>query len=100
MSRHEGRAEQSGAGQPPPSTPALVTGATSGLGRSLAQALADRGWTVLVHGRDEGRCAEVVGELRAAGGTAYPYLADLSSSRRPPSSAGGWPPSIPRWGCS
>ncbi|WP_326723296.1 SDR family NAD(P)-dependent oxidoreductase [Streptomyces sp. NBC_00243] len=79
MSRHEGRAEQSGAGQPPPSTPALVTGATSGLGRSLARALADRGWTVLVHGRDEGRCAEVVGELRAAGGTAYPYLADLSS---------------------
>lgn len=81
MSRHERRAEQSGEGQPRPGAPALITGATSGLGRSLARALAGRGWTVLVHGRDESRCAAVVEELRAAGGTAYPCLADLSSLR-------------------
>ncbi|AZP22413.1 SDR family NAD(P)-dependent oxidoreductase [Streptomyces aquilus] len=74
MSRHERSARQL-----PPSAPALVTGATSGLGRSLARALADRGWTVLVHGRDENKCATVVDELRAAGGTAHPYVADLAS---------------------
>ncbi|MET8812760.1 SDR family NAD(P)-dependent oxidoreductase [Streptomyces sp. NPDC004549] len=74
MSRHERPAEQQ-----PPSAPALVTGATSGLGRSLARSLAERGWTVLVHGRDEGKCATVVDELRATGATAYPYVADLAS---------------------
>ena len=74
MNRHERPA-----GQRPPTAPALVTGATSGLGRSLARALADRGWTVLVHGRDANRCAAVVDELRAAGGTASPYVADLAS---------------------
>lgn len=78
MSRHERPAERNG-DLPVPGGPALVTGATSGLGRSLARALADRGWTVLAHGRDEDRLAAVVDELRAAGGTAHPYLADLSS---------------------
>ncbi|MBB4932975.1 NAD(P)-dependent dehydrogenase (short-subunit alcohol dehydrogenase family) [Lipingzhangella halophila] len=59
--------------------PALITGATSGLGRSLAHALAERGWTVLVHGRDEKRCDQVVAELADQGATASPYVADLSS---------------------
>ncbi|MFF3504249.1 SDR family NAD(P)-dependent oxidoreductase [Streptomyces sp. NPDC003247] len=81
MSRHENSAGQQPQGRPRPTAPALVTGATSGLGRSLARALADRGWTVLVHGRDRDRCAAVVDELRTAGGTAHPYLADLSSLR-------------------
>ncbi|TDC77887.1 SDR family NAD(P)-dependent oxidoreductase [Streptomyces hainanensis] len=57
----------------------MVTGATSGLGRSLARRLAEDGWTVLVHGRDKGRCHTVVDELRSAGGLAYPYVADLAS---------------------
>ena len=65
----------------PPIGPALVTGATSGLGREVATALAERGWTVLVHGRDEQRCARVVAELRAGGHRAHPYLADLGSLR-------------------
>ena len=64
-----------------PIGPALVTGATSGLGRAVATALAERGWTVLVHGRNEKRCTAVVSELRAQGHRAYPYLADLSSLR-------------------
>jgi len=59
--------------------PVLVTGATSGLGRGVANALAERGWTVLMHGRDQQRCDDAVAEVREAGGTAYPYLADLSS---------------------
>lgn len=63
------------------SGPALVTGATSGLGHGVAEALSERGWTVLVHGRNEQRCGEVVAKLRAKGRSAYPYRADLSSLR-------------------
>lgn len=63
----------------PPAGPALVTGATSGLGTGVAWALADRGWTVLVHGRDPRRTEATVAALRAAGHSAHPYLADLSS---------------------
>jgi NAD(P)-dependent dehydrogenase (short-subunit alcohol dehydrogenase family) len=66
----------------PPAGPALVTGATSGLGREVARALAGQGWTVLVHGRDAARCDEVVAELRTAGGAAYPCVADLRSLRQ------------------
>lgn len=54
----------------------LITGATSGLGRYLARALAGAGWQVLAHGRDPGRVAELVAEL---GDGARPYLADLAS---------------------
>jgi NAD(P)-dependent dehydrogenase (short-subunit alcohol dehydrogenase family) len=38
---------------------ALVTGATSGLGRAVARALAERGMHVLVHGRDCERAQDV-----------------------------------------
>ena len=54
----------------------LVTGATDGLGRALAGALAQAGHTVLVHGRSEERIADTVAEI---GGDARPYRADLSS---------------------
>jgi NAD(P)-dependent dehydrogenase (short-subunit alcohol dehydrogenase family) len=55
---------------------ALITGTSSGLGRQLARALGERGWTVLAHGRDSDRVAHLVDEL---GGAARPYIADLSS---------------------
>jgi NAD(P)-dependent dehydrogenase (short-subunit alcohol dehydrogenase family) len=42
---------------------ALVTGATSGIGRAAALALADAGWWVGAHGRDAGRGAEVAQSL-------------------------------------
>lgn len=61
---------------------ALVTGATSGLGRDVARTLASRGWTVLVHGRNPQYAADTVAEIRAAGGTAESCLADLSSLRQ------------------
>ena len=54
----------------------LVTGATDGLGRALAGALAEAGDTVLVHGRNEERIAETLAEI---GGEARPYRADLAS---------------------
>jgi NAD(P)-dependent dehydrogenase (short-subunit alcohol dehydrogenase family) len=58
---------------------ALVTGATAGLGRAVAGALAEHGMHVLVHGRDAKRAASVVDEIGKSGGTAQTYLADLGS---------------------
>jgi NAD(P)-dependent dehydrogenase (short-subunit alcohol dehydrogenase family) len=58
---------------------ALITGATSGLGRAVAGALAERGLHVLVHGRDSERAQAVAGQIQAAGGSVDTYLADLSS---------------------
>jgi len=58
----------------------LVTGATDGIGRETARELARRGATVLVHGRNAGRAAAVVAELRGLGGAPpEPIVADLSS---------------------
>lgn len=47
---------------------ALVTGASSGIGRGTALALAREGVCVAVQGRDTGRLAEVAKEIVAAGG--------------------------------
>jgi NAD(P)-dependent dehydrogenase (short-subunit alcohol dehydrogenase family) len=58
---------------------ALITGATSGLGRAVAGALAERGMHVLVHGRDSERAQAVADQIREAGGSVETYLADLSS---------------------
>jgi NAD(P)-dependent dehydrogenase (short-subunit alcohol dehydrogenase family) len=57
---------------------ALVTGATSGIGRATAILLGSRGAHVLVHGRDAGRGQQVVEEIGAAGGTAAFVAGDLS----------------------
>lgn len=59
----------------------LVTGATDGLGKRVALELAVRGATVLVHGRDRGRCEATLGEIRKeTGGEGLRcYLADFSS---------------------
>ena len=59
----------------------LVTGATDGLGRALAQELAARGATVLLHGRDAAKGDATVREIREATDSerlAF-YLADFSS---------------------
>jgi NAD(P)-dependent dehydrogenase (short-subunit alcohol dehydrogenase family) len=62
-------------------TTALVTGATDGLGRSVALELAGRGATVLVHGRDPERGEEAVAEIRArsANDRVQLHLADFAS---------------------
>jgi NAD(P)-dependent dehydrogenase (short-subunit alcohol dehydrogenase family) len=57
---------------------ALVTGATSGLGRAIALQLARQGAEVLVHGRDAQRGAETVATITSAGGRARFVAADLS----------------------
>ena len=59
---------------------ALVTGATSNIGRAIAINFAAEGAHVVVSGRSQERGAEVVDEIRAAGGRADFVAADLNGS--------------------
>jgi NAD(P)-dependent dehydrogenase (short-subunit alcohol dehydrogenase family) len=58
---------------------ALVTGATGGIGRAIAEAMVRQGASVVVSGRDGIRGLEVVQRLRELGGRAEFVEADLSS---------------------
>ncbi|MFI6246716.1 SDR family NAD(P)-dependent oxidoreductase [Streptomyces sp. NPDC051016] len=59
---------------------ALVTGATSNIGRAIAETFAAEGAHVVVSGRSAGRGAEVVDGIRALGGRADFVRADLDGS--------------------
>src|SRR5438128_6957457 len=64
---------------------ALVTGATSGIGRAVALKLAADGFEVIVHGRDAERGAQTVKEIERSGGKARflpANLSDLGEVRR------------------
>ena len=62
----------------------LITGATSGLGLALAQALAEKGATVLLHGRDNKRGKAILDEIsqETGNGKLHFYCADLASLRQ------------------
>jgi NAD(P)-dependent dehydrogenase (short-subunit alcohol dehydrogenase family) len=57
---------------------ALVTGATSGIGRAVAEELGRHGAEVIVHGRDAARGGAVVDVITANGGKARFVAADIS----------------------
>jgi NAD(P)-dependent dehydrogenase (short-subunit alcohol dehydrogenase family) len=59
----------------------LVTGSTDGLGRRVAEELAQRGASVLVHGRDPAKVERTAGEIGAARGLTAD-LSDLKEVRR------------------
>jgi NAD(P)-dependent dehydrogenase (short-subunit alcohol dehydrogenase family) len=58
---------------------ALVTGSTDGVGRYVAERLAEEGARVIVHGRDRARGEAVVERIKRQGGDARLLIADLSS---------------------
>src|ERR1700704_2986690 len=58
---------------------ALVTGATSGIGRAIALKLASDGFYVIVHGRDGSRGEETVQEIESKSGRGRFVPADLTA---------------------
>lgn len=61
-----------------PDATILVTGATSGLGRAVAESLATRGGHLILHGRNAARLREVAAELQPLKATIHTVTADLS----------------------
>src|SRR3972149_3976226 len=58
---------------------ALVTGASSGIGRATAERLAGEGGKGMVTGRRKDRLSEVVSRIKAAGSPAKAFACDLTS---------------------
>ncbi len=61
-------------------TNALITGASSGIGRSLSLALAAQGTHVVVAARRKPELDQLVGEIRLAGGKAEALVLDVSQA--------------------
>lgn len=57
---------------------ALVTGATKGLGRAFAHALAEAGADIVIGGRDEAGAAQVKAEIEDRGRRAAVHLGDIT----------------------
>ncbi len=64
--------------QPLSGKTALITGASKGLGKAMAIALAEAGATVTLVSRDEEKLRTAAGEITANGGTAHVLVADVA----------------------
>lgn len=62
----------------PEHRPALVSGASSGIGAATARALAELGHPVALGSRRVELCEKIAAEIREAGGTAYAAYLDVS----------------------
>jgi len=58
---------------------ALVTGASQGIGRACALALAEAGATIALAARSEEKLAQVAGEIQSKGGQAAAFRMDVSN---------------------
>lgn len=74
---------------------AVVTGASSGMGRAIASTLAGAGVKVAAVARREERLAELVEQIRAAGGEAAATVADVTD---PAAAAGAVDDAVARFG--
>jgi len=57
---------------------ALVTGSSRGIGAGIARALARRGASVAIHGRDRAKVSAVCSEIERGGGRAVDVVADVT----------------------
>lgn len=62
---------------------AIVTGASSGIGRASARRLAGAGYAILAVGRDAAALEDVCREIGQAGGTARGFTADVTAADAP-----------------
>lgn len=58
----------------------LITGASGGIGAALADAYADRGVRLFLHGRDAGRLASVAGRARDCGAEVETHCGDVGNA--------------------
>jgi NAD(P)-dependent dehydrogenase (short-subunit alcohol dehydrogenase family) len=59
-------------------TVAMITGANKGIGRAIAEQLAEQGMTVLIGARDPRRGEDTAAAVRAAGGDAHAVVLDVT----------------------
>jgi NAD(P)-dependent dehydrogenase (short-subunit alcohol dehydrogenase family) len=62
----------------PPARVAIVTGASSGIGRATALALAASGWHVALVARRESRLLDLQTTIERSGGSSFPIVADVA----------------------
>jgi NAD(P)-dependent dehydrogenase (short-subunit alcohol dehydrogenase family) len=58
----------------------IITGASSGIGRASAIAIADRGATVFALARNGGALDDLIAEIRESGGSAYAFTCDVTDT--------------------
>ncbi len=60
----------------------MITGASRGLGRLVAVAMAEQGCNLILHSRNVEHCSEVLGQVKSYGVEAYTVQAELSDMKQ------------------